>query len=103
VNEIDLEALIHDKEVGVRVYAAKIHWRKKRQAEADVPVLVEALDRSKHQSYYYMEILPAALNALGEIGKDARAAEGDVLALTKDPNPAIAKLASETLVKIRRQ
>jgi hypothetical protein len=51
VNELDLDALIHDREVGVRVYAAKIHWQKNRQAHVVVPVLIEALNRSRHQSY----------------------------------------------------
>jgi HEAT repeat protein len=100
VDEINLNELIHDKDVGIRVYTAKIHWRKNRRADVVVPVLTEALDRNKHQSYYYAEILPAALNTLGEIGIKARAAESTVSILTQDPNPNIAKLASETLRKI---
>jgi hypothetical protein len=48
----------------VRIYAAKVHWGKNRQAQKVVPVLVEALDRSKHQSYYYAETLPVALSVL---------------------------------------
>ncbi len=104
VEPINLDELIRDKDVGVRVYVAKIHWLKNRQADLVVPVLAEALDRKKHQSYYYdPEILPAALNALGAIGADARAAETEVSALTRDPNPNIAKLATEALGKIRTQ
>lgn len=100
---INPEPLIHDQDVGVRVYASQIHWRKNKRASDVVPVLVEALDRNKHQSYYYAQILPAALKTLSEIGADARAADGAVAALTQDPNPTIAKLASETLNKIHGQ
>ena len=57
-------------------------------------MLKEALNREKHQSYYYAEILPAAVNALGEIGPDARDATQDLNALTRDPNPSIAELAA---------
>lgn len=103
VDEINLNDLIHDKDVGIRVYAAKIYWRKRRQPELIVPILTEALDRNKHQSYYYAEILPVALNTLREIGADARAAESAVSSLTRDPDPKIAKLATETLSKIRSQ
>ena len=103
VDEINLNELIHDKDVGIRVYAAKMYWRKNKRAEVVAPVLTEALDRNKHQSYYYAEILPAALNALGEIGADARAAESAVNILMQDPDPNIAKLATETLGKIGRQ
>ena len=67
-----------------------------------MPILIEALDRKKHQSYYYAQILPAALNTLGRIGADARAAEQSLVALAKDPNPAIARLAAESLTRIRR-
>jgi len=103
LNEVDIEKLIHDRDVGVRIYAAKIHWRKNRQAAAIVPVLIESLDRAKHQSYYYVETQPVALSLLGEIGPEARDAIGTLEKLVNDPNPAIAKLASEALAKIRRQ
>jgi HEAT repeat protein len=99
-NEVKVEELIRDKDLGVRVYAAKIHWRKHKSADAVVPVLTEALDRKKHQSYYYPEILNAALSELGEIGSEARAARSDVATLTQDPNPQIAKLATDTLNKL---
>jgi hypothetical protein len=101
VNEINFDALIHDKDIGVRVYGATIHWRKNRQANVVVPVLIEALDRTRHQSYYYAEILPAALSALGEIGPEARGAVEDLAAVAQDPNPTVAKLASDALAKIR--
>jgi HEAT repeat protein len=100
VDEINLNELFHDKDVGIRVYAAKMHWQKNKQPDLVVPVLTEALDRKKHQSYYYAEILPAALNALGDIGTRAQAAENAVRLLTQDPDPNIAKLATETLRKI---
>jgi hypothetical protein len=103
LNEVDIEKLIHDRDVGVRIYAAKINWRKNRQAAAIVPVLIESLDRAKHQSYYYVETQPVALSLLGEIGPEARDAIGTLEKLVNDPNPAIAKLASEALAKIRRQ
>ena len=103
VDELGLDALIQDREVGVRVYAAKIHWQKKGQANVVVPVLIAALNRTKHQSYYYdIEILPAALAALSDIGSEAHQAIVDLEAIARDPNPAIAKLASEALVKIRK-
>jgi hypothetical protein len=99
---IDPEPLIHDQDVGVRVYASWIHWKKNKRASDVVPILVEALDRNKHQSYYYAQILPEALKTLGEIGADARAADSAVAALARDPNPTIAKLATETLNKMRK-
>lgn len=99
---IDLEALIHDKEVGVRVCGALVHWRKNKQARAVVPVLIEALDRNKYQSYYYAEILPTALKALGEIGPEARDAAEGLTTVTRDPNPTVAKLAAEALAKVRK-
>jgi HEAT repeat protein len=101
-NELDLNALIHDPEVGVRVFAAKAHWQQHRQANVVIPVLVEALNRSRHQSYYYdIQILPAALSFLGDIGNEAQAAVGDLNLLAQDPNPRVAQLAREALAKIR--
>ena len=73
-----------------------------KRASDVVPVLAEALDRNKHQSYDYAEILPAALKALGEIGNDASGAVEAVTVLTHDPNPDIARQASEVLGRIRR-
>ena len=102
-HDLDLDALIHDREVGVRVYAAKIHWQRKRQADVVVPVLLEALNRNKHQGYYYdMEILPAALRILAEMGPDAKPAAGQLTHVTLDPNPAIANLAAEALARINQ-
>ena len=102
VNEVDLDALIHDPDLGVRVYAAKIHWRKNRLAKAVVPVLMESLDRSKHESYYYAETLPVSLAVLGDIGPEAHEAVGVLEKLLSDPNPSVAKSASEALARIRR-
>ena len=102
VDEFDLERLLHDKDVGVRVYIAKVHWLKHHDAKAVVPVLVESLDRSSHQSYYYPQILNAALHLLGEIGPDAREAAEPLKNIQQDPDPAVAKLAAETLSKIQK-
>jgi len=99
---IDLDTLVHDKEVGVRVSGALLHWRKNKQATAVVPVLIDALDRKKHQSYYYAEILPTALKALGEIGPPAHDAADSLTAVTRDPNPTVAKLAAEALAKVHK-
>jgi HEAT repeat protein len=99
-NEIKVDELIHDKDLGVRVYAAKIHWRNNKKAEVVLPVLTDALDRKKHQSYYYEQILSTALSVLGDIGSEAHAASSAVAALTHDPNPRIAQLATDTLNKI---
>jgi hypothetical protein len=99
-NEVRVDDLIHDKELGVRVYVAKIHWRNHGNPEAVVPVLADALDRKKYQSYYYPQILRAALGELGEIGAQAGAARTNVAALTKDPDPQIAQLATDTLIKL---
>ena len=103
LNGLDLDELIHDANVGVRIYAAKIHWRKNRRAQAIVPVLIESLDRSKHQSYYYAETQPVALAALSEIGPEAHEAIGTLEKLFSDPNPAIVKMATEAVAKIRAQ
>lgn len=98
----DLDALIQDKDVGVRVYAAKIHWRKNHQAQVVLPVLIEALDRPKHQSYYYPETLATALTTLRDLGPEAREA-GEVLEkTTHDPNPDVVRMASDALTKIRK-
>jgi hypothetical protein len=99
---INVDELLHDKDVGVRVFAAKIDWRNHKRAEIVVPVLAEALDRNKHQSYYYEQILRAALGELGDIGSPAHAATNEVGKLIHDPNPQIAKLAAETLIKLGR-
>lgn len=98
-----LDPLIHDREVGVRVYAAIIHWHLKKQPEVVVPILTDALNRVKHQSYYYdIEILPAALHLLKELGPDAAPATAELTALTHDPNPAVSKLATDALAGIRK-
>lgn len=101
--DIPVDDLIADKDVGVRVYAAAIHWRNHRNAKAVVSVLAEALDRKKHQSYYYPQILSAALTQLGELGSEARAVRSDIETLTNDPNPQVSKLASDTLNKLEKQ
>jgi len=101
-NNVDLDRLLRDRDIGVRVYAATSHWRKNKQASAVVPVLVEILNRQKHQSYYYdMEILPAALGALAEIGPPAQDAVEQLELVRKDPNPSVGRMASEALSRIR--
>lgn len=99
---VDLDALLQDKDVGVRVYSAIAHWQVNKHPAVVVPVLAEALDRNKHQSYYYSEVLPAALKALGEVGAEAHGAAEAVIALTHDPNPTIANLATNVLAKIQK-
>ena len=99
-NDVAVDELLHDQDVGVRVYAAKVYWQNHKNPEVVVPVLADALNRAKYQSYYYPEIVRAALGELGEIGAEARAARGDVEALTKDPDPQIAQLAANTLIKL---
>ena len=100
---LDLDSLVHDKEVGVRVYAAKIHCQFNKQPNVVVPILTDALNRAKHQSYYYdLEILPAALKLLKELGPQAGPAAADLTALTHDPNPLVAKLAAESLASIHK-
>jgi HEAT repeat protein len=102
LDAIDLDALLHDQELGVRVYAARAHWHQKKQAKPIVPVLIEALDRNKHQSYYFAEILPIALKTLREIGPEAHDAVEALNSVATDPNPTIANLATEALAKIRQ-
>jgi len=102
ISEINLEALLHDADVGVRIYAAKIHWHKYRRSQVVVPILIESLDRSRHQSYYYAETQPVALALLSDIGRGAREAIGALKLVLQDPNPNIVKLASEALAKIEK-
>ena len=94
---IDLTALLQDPEVGVRVYAAKMHWLKNRQAAVVVPILIEALDRNKHQSYYYPEILRTAISTLGEMGAEAKEAKPVLEKIKQDPDPTVVKLATDAL------
>jgi HEAT repeat protein len=101
-SSINVDEWLRDKDIGVRVYAAIIDWRNNKRPNVVVPVLVDALDRKKHQSYYYEQIIRVALGALGDIGSEARAARSDVARLTNDPNPQIAKLAADTLSKLDR-
>ena len=101
LDEINPDALLNDKDVGVRIYAAKLHWFKKHQAQIVLPVLIDALDRSKHQSYYYAQTQPAALACLGEIGPEAGEAVPAVEALLRDPNPSVTNQAAQVLLKIR--
>lgn len=74
----------------------------KHQAAVAVPILVEALDRAKHQSYYFAQTQPVALAALAEIGPEAAEAVPALESLRDDPNPSITNLAWRALGKIRR-
>lgn len=86
--------------MSVRLYAAKIHWLKHHDAEIAVPVLIDSLDRTKHQTYDYTSLQADALQLLGQIGPEAAAAIPVLESLQKDPDIAIAKLATETLNKV---
>lgn len=99
-DDLNEATLLDDANVGVRVFAAKIHWLKHHDAQVVVPVLVEALDRSKYQSYNYSDIQAQALGLLGEIGLGAKSALPTIEALALDPNAAVVKLASEVRIKI---
>jgi len=101
-NEINVDDLVHDRELGVRVYAAKIHWQNRRSPEVVVPILADALNRPKYQSYYYPEILTAALTELGDIGSQAGEARTNVAALRNDPDAKVAQLATDTLGRMDR-
>jgi HEAT repeat protein len=50
--------------------------------------------------YYDSQVLPAALDALGEIGPAAQEAVPALTAMAQDPNPAIAKLAAKALRQV---
>jgi HEAT repeat protein len=102
VNGRYADVLMRNEDVAVRVYAARIHWRQNRNAAAVVPLLIEALDQHKHQSYYYPEVQSVTLAALGEIGSEAREAIGALERIAHDPNPNVAKQASDALAKIRK-
>jgi hypothetical protein len=102
LENVDLNALLRDANLGVRVHSACAHWRHYHQAQAVVPVLVDALDRNRHQSYYYAQILSVALGALGRIGPEAGDAAAAVTEATHDPDPNIAELATGTLKRIRK-
>jgi hypothetical protein len=73
----------------------KCTWRRNQQAQAVVPVLIESLDRAKHQSYYYAETQPVALAVLGEVGPASHRATETLEQLLSDPNPAIVQQAAD--------
>jgi hypothetical protein len=93
-----LNRLVRDVDIGVRVYAALIHWRKHHDATIAGPILVDALDRKKHQSYYYdIEILPAAIKGIGALGPNGKDATAALENMTHDPNTKVADAASAAL------
>lgn len=97
-----LDNLLRDPDIGVQVYAALIHWRKHHDAKIVVPILADALDRNKHQSYYYdIEILPTAIKALGDLGPDGKDATTALENMTHDPNTKVADAASAALKSVR--
>jgi HEAT repeat protein len=97
-----LEVLLGSPDVAVRVYAAKIHWHENQNAAAIVPILTEALNQTKYQSYNYPEVQSVALKALGDVGSEAHEAITILEKIARDPNPNVAKQASEALAKIRK-
>jgi HEAT repeat protein len=99
--QIDFNELMNDPYVGVRVYAAKAEWLKKGKAGEVVPVLVDALDRGKYEENNYQDIQTIALEVLGMIGPEAKSALNAVETLRGDPDPNVAKLASETAKRIQ--
>jgi HEAT repeat protein len=101
VNEMNLNALLRDDFVGVRIYAAKAHWLTRRNPAEVVPVLIEALDPAKHQSYYYPEAQRIALETLRDIGPAAKPAIDVLEQMKTDPNPTVRKLVAETLKRIQ--
>src|SRR5262249_22043517 len=101
VEGIDFGELLKNDYVLVRVYAAKELWLKKRNATELVPVLVDALDRSKYQEYHYSDIQSTALEVLGMIGPQATGAAKTLELLKTDPDPVVAKAATETLRRIQ--
>ena len=102
LSKVDLDQLLKSPEVGLRVYGAKVHWLKNRQAQTAVPILVEALDRSKHQSYSYAEVQPVAIQTLRDMGPAAQAAIGALESLSTDPNREVVAKAAEAISQIRR-
>ncbi|HEX7860148.1 MAG TPA: HEAT repeat domain-containing protein [Verrucomicrobiae bacterium] len=90
-----VEEMLASAQVGVRVYGAKVHWKVNRKVEVALPILIEALDQKKHQSYYYPEIQRAALTTLREMGPEGAPAKEKLQELRSDPNPEVVKLVYE--------
>lgn len=102
VDEALLNRLLPDRDVNVRIHAAKIHWAKHHDASVVTPVLADALDRERHQSYWYERHVPVALETLRDIGPAARQAIPALEKASNDPNPKIVTLAQAALVRIRK-
>jgi HEAT repeat protein len=97
-----LKSLLADTDPNVRMYAAKIHWAKHRDASVVTPILAETLDRLKHHSYWYEHNVHIALETLRDIGPPARQAIPALEKASNDPNPKIVTLAQAALVRIRK-
>ena len=102
IDDAILNPLLTDSDVNVRIHAAKIHWAKHHDAKIATPILTEALDRQKHESYYYEYNVPVAFETLRDIGPTARDAIPALEKAANDPNPKIVTLATAALFKIRQ-
>jgi hypothetical protein len=102
IDDSFLNPLLTDSDVNVRIYGAKIHWTKHHDAKIATPILVEALDRQKHQSYWYEYNIHVAFETLRDIGPAARDAIHTLEKAANDPNPKIVTLATAALHKIRQ-
>jgi hypothetical protein len=101
VDEKTVEQMLASSQIGVRAYGANVHWKMHRNAELVLPQLMDALNHSKHQSYYYPEIQQTALATLKKMGPAAAPAKNTLEELRKDPNPELVKLVEEILTNMR--
>jgi hypothetical protein len=102
-DKVSVPGMLGHADLGVQVCDAQVYWNtqgEKRQAGLILPVLLDALNAKKHQSYYYPEIQTTALNLLSEMGPQARPALAPLRELEKDVNPAVAKRATQTREKV---
>jgi len=99
IEEKYVDEMLENSEVGVRVYGAKVHWKMHRDAAKVLPVLIDALDRKKYQSYYYPEIQGTVLTTLKDMGPEAAPARKQLEELRTDPNPEVVKMVNEILTE----
>jgi hypothetical protein len=101
--KVNIPAMLNHEDIGVRICGAQLYWMgagANRKAEVIMPVLTDALNGKKHQSYDYPEIQETTLRLLGEVGSEAKVAVSLLEELEKDVNPNVAKMAKETREKI---
>jgi hypothetical protein len=91
----EIDELIRDEDIGIRVYGAKMRWRQNHQSAAVVPILIDALD--------HVETMPIALKLLAEVGPEASETIPALEKLTSDPDLEIAALAVAALKQIRNK